>query len=144
VVAALIKEGEPAVEPLLACMETDPRLTRSVGFSRDFHRDRIIVSVRGAARAALDHILRANFSDAPEARAFWARNKGVPLQERWYRMLQEESGWALEAARNILQPENEIGVPGTGHYWNLPVKPGESLKLRGETLRNKKNPSVAE
>jgi len=144
IVAALIKEGEPAVEPLLVCMETDRRLTRSVGFSRDFHRDRIIVSVRGAARAALEHILHAEFSDASEARAFWARNKGVSLEERWYRMLQEESGRALEAARNILQPENEIGIPGAGHYRNLPVKTGERPKFRGEILRNKKNPSVAE
>ena len=32
VVKALVKEGPPAVEPLLVCLETDRRLTRSVSF----------------------------------------------------------------------------------------------------------------
>ena len=36
IVAALIAEGDAAVEPLLDCLETDRRLTRSVGFGRDF------------------------------------------------------------------------------------------------------------
>jgi len=36
IVAALTQEGDPAVEPLLDCLEHDKRLTRSVGFGRDF------------------------------------------------------------------------------------------------------------
>ena len=42
VFAALLKEGQPAVEPLLECLESSCafRLTRSVSFGRDFHRGR--------------------------------------------------------------------------------------------------------
>jgi hypothetical protein len=38
IVAALIAEGDAAVEPLLDCVESDQRLTRAVGFGRDFFR----------------------------------------------------------------------------------------------------------
>jgi hypothetical protein len=39
IVSALIQEGDPAVEPLLDCLDNDKRLTRSVGFGRDFFAD---------------------------------------------------------------------------------------------------------
>src|SRR5205823_8247449 len=100
---------------------------------------------RGAARAALQNILHSDFSGgASQIRAFWNRFKGLSPAERWYKMLQEENGSALEAARNILQPENEIGVPGAGHSISLPLNPGQKSKFRGESLRAKRNPSVTE
>jgi hypothetical protein len=36
VIEAIAKEGNDAVDPLLACLEADRRLTRSVSFGRDF------------------------------------------------------------------------------------------------------------
>jgi hypothetical protein len=53
IVQALIREGDPAVEPLLDCLEQDKRLTRSVGFGRDFFRGRTVIPVASAARSAL-------------------------------------------------------------------------------------------
>jgi hypothetical protein len=57
IVQALIMEGDPAVEPLLECLEKDKRLTRSAGFGRDFFRGQTVIPVASAARAALQAIL---------------------------------------------------------------------------------------
>jgi hypothetical protein len=57
VVQALVREGEPAIEPLLACFEKDNRLTRSVHFWRDFARSRTALAVHEAAYVALGAIL---------------------------------------------------------------------------------------
>src|SRR5262245_4161046 len=48
-VEVLVKRGNEAVEPLLNAMENDTRLTRSVSFGRDFHRNRHLISVSEAA-----------------------------------------------------------------------------------------------
>lgn len=145
IAAALVKEGEAAVEPLLACMETDKRLTRSVGFHRDFFRHRVIVSVRGAARAALENILHKEFpSDVAEIRTYWNQFRGTSLEDRWYRALQDETGEALQAAQSIIQPDNVVGVPGGFLSATLPLEAGQKPKFRGEILRGKKNPSVTE
>ena len=61
VVAALISEGEPAVEPLIDCMENDKRLTRSVHFGRDFSGYCLIIGVREAAYVAISAILQKSF-----------------------------------------------------------------------------------
>lgn len=170
IVRALIKEGNPAVEPLLKCWENDKRLTRSVGFGRDFFRDRHVLPVGSAAKAALQEILQTQFQSAAEARAFWNHYKGLSQEERWYRVLRDESvaqeqpvrvgspggpahmekmqvfgrGQWMEAARMIVQPVNLTGVPGSGFYRSNPTKLGENVKLRGEPLRSKRDPSVTE
>ena len=64
IVQALIHEGEPAVEPLLAVFENDTRLTRSVQFWRDFARYRSVLAVYEAAYVALSGILDASFFQA--------------------------------------------------------------------------------
>jgi hypothetical protein len=60
VMQALVAEGPAAVGPLLDCIENDPRLTRSVSFAED--RGEFVglslISVKGAAKAALDQILK--------------------------------------------------------------------------------------
>ncbi len=170
IVAALIKEGDAAVEPLLRCLEHDTRLTRSVGFSRDFRRDRIIITVRRAARAAIENILHTQFpGGAPEIRAYWNRYRGQSAEERWYSVLRNEKitqeqsvlvgaagsetrrnvlvlgrGPWMDAARVLVQPDNVLAVPGSGHYVVNPLPPGAPVKIRGEVLRAKKNPSVTE
>jgi hypothetical protein len=147
IVHALIQEGDKAVEPLLDCLESDKRLTRSVGFSRDFQRNRVVISVASAARAALQQLLQVQFRSAPEFRAYWRANKGTKLEDRWYATLKDDSasiGEWLQAARNIVQPDSIIGVAGSGHYMEKPVEPGQKPKMRGEVLRSKQNPSVSE
>lgn len=147
IVQALIKEGDAAVEPLLDCWENDKRLTCSVGFGRDFFRDRHVLPVANAAKAAVQEILRAQFQIAEDARAYWRQNKGVKLEDRWYATLENNQagvGQWLQAARDIMQPDNESGVAGGGFYMSTPLKAGEKPKYRGEVLRSKSFPSVAD
>jgi hypothetical protein len=58
VVQELIKQGAPAVEPLLVVLELDTRLTRSVRFHRDFSFQRHIITVYETAYHALASILK--------------------------------------------------------------------------------------
>jgi hypothetical protein len=146
IVSALIQEGDPAVEPLLNCLENDKRLTRSVGFGRDFFRGRRVIPVHDAAKAALLSILRAGFNDdAPEIRAYWDKYKDLKLEDRWYAMLDDDSANARwgEAAANIVQPENVRRFSG-GLSISNPAPTNVPVRMDGETLRAKTNPSVAE
>lgn len=147
IVASLIKEGDAAVEPLLECLENDKRLTCSVGFSRDFQRNRIVLSCGSAARAALQMILRVQLRSPSELRAYWKQNKGARIEERWYSTLKDDragNGPWLQAARNIMQPDNIMGVPGGFFSTTAPIAEGKKPSFRGEILRSKQNPSVTE
>jgi len=147
VVTALVQEGDAAVEPLLDCLETDKRLTRSVGFHRDFFRSRTVIPVASAARTALQMILQAESrGGAPEIRAYWDKYKGLKIEDRWYAILKDGSAgmerWR-EAAANITRPENMTSVPGIG-FSTIKLAPTNApVRLRGEVLRGKSNPSVS-
>lgn len=144
---ALIKAGEAAVEPLLECMEKDKRMTRSVGYSRDFQRNRVVISVSRAACMTLQQILRVDFNTAPEMRAYWSQNKGLKPEERWYQALQNDAvgteQW-VQAAASIVQPDNETGVPHGGYRQMTQLPAGQEPQFRGESLRRKQGPSVTE
>ena len=146
IVSLLIQEGDPAVEPLLNCLETDKRLTRSVEFGRDFFRGRTVIPVHDAAKVALLAILRAGFhDDAPEIRAYWDKYKNLKLEDRWYAILDDDSAavrWG-EAAANIVQPENIQMYPG-GLSISKPAPTNVPVPMDGEILRAKTNPSVTE
>jgi hypothetical protein len=145
VVSALIGEGDAAVEPLLDCLEHDRRLTRSVGFGRDFHRGRTVLSVNSAAWVALRTILQAGFSNRSELHAYWNKYKDLKLEERWYAILNDDAArnrWQ-EAAANIVQPENVTHFPG-GYSMERPAPTNTVARMRGQGLRGKRNPSVTE
>ena len=165
IIKELIALGDVAVEPLIRDFRTDDRLTRSVGFHRDFFRNRTILGADQAAYTALTGILKTtNFAPpdpnraggprrrdevADEMLAYWRKNRAVPLVERWYRTLaDDEAGPAawLEAAGNIIQPENIRTVPGGGPFSvteTTPPAPGRRPRPRGEPLRAGHEPSVA-
>ncbi|WP_435006863.1 hypothetical protein P12x_004324 [Tundrisphaera lichenicola] len=150
----LIAEGDPAVEPLLTVLESDDRLTRSVSNGRGMMIDRFVHPVHEAAFAALIGILKTQeFDDrrsfgwqkadpaarkslASSIRQFWEKTRSIPLAERWYRTLLDDSAvsarW-LEAAGGIVSMEVEAGVPYP--------KPG-TRPMRGEPLRDGRDPSV--
>jgi hypothetical protein len=162
IVIAIEKEGQSAVEPLIACLENDKRLTRSVSFWRDFSPQRNLIPVTRAAYLAICHILQThefgpasngfNRGGGPdrkaiiaEVRAYWAKAKGKSPADMWYATLKDDgagsSRW-LEAALKIVQP---VDVEARGGWVNDPVrKPGEIPATRGEPLRGKQNPSVSE
>ncbi|MHB9023161.1 MAG: hypothetical protein ACYC7E_03165 [Armatimonadota bacterium] len=157
VIKALIIEGEEAVDALITCLENDTRLTRSVGFGRDFFHDRRFITVRSAAYTALAGIFRtsefgAEMRSTPQEmaarlRAYWTKYRGVPLEERWYRTLVDDAAtpkqW-MEAIKLITQPVNITNVPASNWISEIRVKPGEQPPMRGESLRGKKDPSVSE
>ena len=168
-VQALIAEGDPAVEPLIAALRHDDRLTRSFSFWRDFHRSRTFLKTADAAYAALSGILHTtNFSagstgDNLSARgpsdrqqvadriaAYWDRYKAFPLVERWYQTLRNDGAdpgaWS-EAAGNITQRTNVRVVPGSSAFTSTVTtqpKPGETPPFRGESLRQDHDPSVTQ
>jgi hypothetical protein len=148
ILQALIREGDPAVEPLLDCLETDKRLTRSVGFGRDFFRGRTVIAVASAARVAVQAVLHASFGGGvAEMRAYWSKYKGWKLEERWYVILKDDSagmGRWLEAAGNIAQPVNVTTYPGTGVSEGRRAPTNAPIRLRGEPLRGMTTPSVGE
>ncbi len=150
----LIAEGDLAVPALLELVESDSRLTRSVSSSQGDGVDSIVHPVHEAAIVALCRILKTNefaaqrfvTSDAAalaarktlasSMRQFWERTRSIPLTERWYQTLLDDSAqpsqW-LTAARAIVQPktENDRTIPRPG------IPP-----LQGEPLRTGKEPSV--
>jgi hypothetical protein len=152
----LIASGDAAVPPLLAVLESDNRLTRSVSNGRGGSLQHFVHPVTEAALAALIGILKTHEFDgqrffnanslgpaarkalAASVRQFWEQTRAVPLVERWYRTLLDDSAgparW-LEAAGAIVQQEVKPGMP-------LP-KPG-SQPMQGEPLRTKHDPSVAD
>ena len=107
IVQQVIAEGDPAVEPLLAALLSDMRLTRSVSRSQGHV---YVHPVTDAIHAALVGILKANrFLDSddeyaarrtPEGRkrlaaamrAFWEKNRRRPADRAsWYRALRDNS-----------------------------------------------------
>jgi hypothetical protein len=170
VVDALIKQGDAAVEPLLGCLETDERLTRSVHFHRDFFFHRSLLGVHEAAYVALAGVLKESFfgfastgddltargaegrrAVAARARAHWEKFRHVPLHERWYLTLQDDKAgpqrWA-QAAANVVQPTDVEIQPGSmfgGGWVSEPSRrPGQRVPLHGDPLRGKRAPAVAE
>jgi hypothetical protein len=137
-VRALVMEGDNAVEPLLQCFVSDDRLTR------------ILTGVSGPAYDALTEILgerefkpsTSHQSDrerhvelAQEMREYWQKVKGLPAPERRYLGLADDNvppmRW-VEAAGEIVK----LVAP--------PRDRPEASIFAGESLRDKRSPSVAE
>lgn len=164
-VLALEKEGTAAVEPLLECLANDRRLTRSVGFHRDFGTSRYLIGVEEAAFAALSQILKTrSFGEhakfpirttpenrrlaAAEIRKFWETTKGLSDAGRWYATLADaeasQEQW-LEAAQEItgstlrepprVDPALPVAAARAADLW---------APLKGESLRERNDPSVSQ
>jgi len=166
IVGALISIGEPAIEALLDVFETDERLTRSVHFWRDFSRHRTLLGVHEAAYAALATIMEQSFFEiastgdslsargkegrkrvAAKLRGYWAKWRATPLHERWFKMLADDAAkpalW-VDAARKIAQPANQKVQRSSMIGTTTVLSAAGSSALRGERLRAKKRPSVAD
>ncbi len=162
IVNEIVAEGDPAVGPLLAALESDTRLTRCISGRWGHDEARRVFR---AAYAALRRILKSeSFMDsmssdfialetadgrkrlAQAARAFWEKNAAVPIVERWYRTLRDDSAgparW-IEAASGLLQTP---GRAGSVIRYTTVRRPGQPKPgaLRGEPLRKLRNPSISE
>lgn len=156
-VQALVREGAAAVEPLLRAVEGDERLTRAVWLHE---HGLVLVRAHSAAAVAVSLIVEeapawsfdvdaaARRELAAELRASWARWQGVPLPERWARVLADDGAGArawLDAAARIAQPARDA-TPPQSVPWSLRVllREGGPGALRGEPLRKRARPSIAE
>ena len=161
---ALVREGAAAVGPLLAVLESDDRLTRTISYpgSRHGADDRSISFVYVAAQSALTGILgtrvipgsvgyfqpddrAARVREVAAFRAFWEKNRDVPLLERFFRDLADDSAspaqW-LDAAEALSQPAD---IRGRGGSYAVPYRVGGKVPVaRGERLRDRKGPSVTD
>jgi hypothetical protein len=151
-VRALIDEGDGAIEPLLKTLADDDRLTRSVSFWRDFFPLRNVISVAGAARAAIQSLLSVALTADTRAgeveayRSYWLKTKGLSMEERRMKELENESAgmqrW-MDAARSLFMRTNSTKEG----QWvrTVPTTLGEpEPKLKAEVLRKKVNPSLSE
>jgi hypothetical protein len=170
IVAALIFEGDPALDPLLDCFGKDDRLTRSVHFWRDFSRDRTALAVHEAAYIAISSLMRTSEFEpkstgdnltkhgaelrqalADQVREHRKTHKEAPLIDRMFRVLandEAESSQWLSAARFLVEPEEVAYAPGTtvfsGGAVRRRLKPGEKPRFKGEAFRSRKDPSLTE
>jgi len=159
---ALVREGDASVEPLLAALESDGRLTRTVSYpgSRHGTDDRSISYTFQPAHSALTGILKtrvipgsdgspwrndaaARRREAAAIRAYWEKVRGVPELERYYRTLAADDAtpaqW-LDAAEALAQPSD---VRGRGGSYAIPHRVGGKVPPpRGEPLRAKDDPGV--
>ncbi len=167
-IKALIAISTPAIEDLLQCLENDQRLTRSVSFGRDFHRQRTIITVADAAYVALSGILQQSFfftgttADnvsrrnlesrrklARKIRKHYNRYKNMKNEEKWYNILKnndETIEAQLQAAANICRKTNVKTIPNSSGFSVTCTSKsnGNSVGLTGEILRAKTNPSLSE
>jgi hypothetical protein len=150
-VQALIKEGYPAVEPLLKCLVEDNRLTRA-RYTQGMGFDGPIIPVYEAAYKALFRILNVSFPlfdhDSQDYRkqkeprdmsledrkalaakidAVWQKNKGMTPAENGYITLQDDTAGAqawYRAIDSIVQPAD-----GTFTPYRLIMPSGGSYQL---------------
>ena len=150
IVQAIVDIGNDAGPKLIDTIESDKRLTRSVSFGRDFFPERNLQTVRKAAFTALRAISGIDdFQgddkplDVVKLRAYWAKYGSMNPAERWLATLADDSRspsqW-LAAAENIV--DSRVYVTVAGRYRGY--REGLSGPMRGESLRNRANPSVSE
>ncbi|MCX8092160.1 MAG: hypothetical protein N3I86_14705 [Verrucomicrobiae bacterium] len=146
IVVRLLKAGEAGVDALLECLESDRRLTRSVSFHRNFKRQRRVLPVSEVARVLLIALWQFEFHHPVEARAYWKRYGGLPLEERWYAILRDDAAglerWC-EAARNVVRTQGLHVLFFETLAASAPAT-NASARFQGESLRGKANPSVSE
>lgn len=134
VVQALDETGEAALPALFDVVKNDTRLTRSVGFWRDFAPDRQLKSVRQAAIASIQIIFQTFDLSGPTgafdldyAKSLWLRSKGTSNANRWLVVLQDDQaspGKWQEAAGNLFKRESVHMLSESS--WRGASKPGEA------------------
>jgi hypothetical protein len=161
-VKALIAVGDAAVPQLIAAIDKDERLTRSVHFWRDFGRSRQVLGVREAALTAVMSILRTqvfeprgtgdNFTGRGKEKAkqvaahlqiYWKKYGSLPFDQRMMKILTDPKTKAealREAAYNLgrLGEDRTLGTTvWTGRASGRPKGPNPAVAKFAK-------PSVAE
>ena len=142
IVAALVRAGDAAVEPIFEALERDDRLTRAVSFARDFHPVRNLVTVRTAAYAAFRAIAQTDDlpTDVAALRAYWKENGRKSPADRWFDALADDaagkSRWE-EAATRLF---DRVGTQRSGIWSTIPP----DGPTNAEAVRGRANPSLSD
>jgi hypothetical protein len=165
IVDALVQIGAPAVEPLIAVVASDHRLTRSVAVWSETSFGRSAIGVHEAAYLALTAILRTRLVDpqtlvamlstggaagrrelAARFRAHVQRRGALPVEQRWYEDLADLQArpelW-IDAAEHITSDRSAGGLLGKTWLVTGRIRPA-ATGLGGEVLRGRTAPSVSE
>ncbi len=165
IVQALIREGEPALEPLLECYATDRRLTRAIdtdygvrGFS-EFSRCSFVREEAWTAILCILHRMEIEpfasddlpkpATPAQEAAAIRDHLKTAkrrPLAERCFKLLAgdarpDEWVWAAERLTRETAPDRPLTALWSASAFGFR---GDRPPLVGEPLRRKADPPVTE
>jgi hypothetical protein len=152
---SLIEEGNAAVEPLLAILESDNRLTRTITQGGNPSHPTYVHPVYEVALQTLDRLMptgdfpgqrpyawvpltpEARKSFAGSMRQHWLNTKDLPLMEQWYRILRKDDlspdKWDRAAIEIAFPPHGDEGPT---------ARPGMKPPA-GEMLRVGKEPSVS-
>ena len=156
IVAALVAQGDDAVEPLIHAVATDTHLIRLVEVEPFQHQITAARASRIAFTAAVMILQFSVFGDgryrendparsAAALQRYWDKYKGMPLAERWYGTLANDRAtpaqWQ-EAADAIVRPAN-VTLLGSGATVRVSSQPGAVIPLRGEPLRARFGPAVS-
>ena len=161
-VKALVVIGDEAVPALIAVIENDKRLTRSVHYWRDFSRDRTVLAVREAALTAVMSILHVQFFEpestgdnfttqgeeaarklAKEIRTYWSKHGSSSLDERMMKVLTDpeaEFETLREAAHNLANLGEKVTLGTTVWTKRLHAK----AQLPNPAVLKFSNPTAAE
>ena len=127
----MIDRTRPVIEAVYAALQ---RLLKTERFMDDMSDYTEMKTAEGRKRLA------------GAARALWEKNRAVPLVERWYRTLADDSAgparW-LEAATGLVQPPGR-GAPVMGYFTVRRPGPPQPEAMMGERLRKLRHPSVSE
>lgn len=144
----LLKEGLPAVAPLIDAWEHDTRLAFTLDYSRPWIVDREMVPVSDVAKAVVSDILSlpdlVAHSTPAELRVWWSQHKGQTQLDLKFELLKTDTAtpeeWEQSARAITLRSDiNLVGgsIPVGGCKPGAPAPP-----LHGEALRSRQNPSV--
>ncbi|WP_272425436.1 hypothetical protein [Polyangium jinanense] len=156
ILQALLAEGEAAVLPLAEALANDERYTRSIWYEA---HGIVLLTVRDVAELALD-TLAADLPLAPappdetkQQKAERFRKaaetfKSVPVDERWFRALADETAgplrWVQAATRIVGPTDAPRRSPDASDFLALFLRVDGPLKPRFAGLSSRKNPSVTE
>ena len=161
-VQELVAEGDAAVEPLLAAIETDTRMTRSVSYGRGptiYHHVHPALEPEFSALTMIYKTEQFSGQEyqvefgklsrrelAQSMREYWTKNRALPMPERWYRTLQDDAGGyrPLVGGRRQHRPAQRSGrFTHPGCCFARAIEP-IAAAMKGEELRSRRDPSISE
>jgi hypothetical protein len=142
----LVEEAEAAVDALLDAYENDQRLTPTFDYSRPWSTNYTPISVHEVVGMILGDILGIHASTPAELRAWWRQHHSTDRALHALEVLADDQAtpeqW-LEAADFLTLPAGTRWSNGVMSGGGICDPKADLVKLNGDELRNRKDPSVS-